>query len=382
MRVFLKTGLRRLGTGWIWALALLTLPNCALEEGGLGGPANLDRGPTPESSAVFCDIESSATPRTCATDAEVAAGLRLNEAAEAMVAGRTAPWGIDDSATARSHCGGNPEKVVFNGPYPQGMPVCINCSVIPSPHADAAAVCVAQCLDTDPGGSGSCNTRARVSVNATSPTFCFGGACSSDAVFIDSFVDPRRTSEPVAWQNAIGVATSGPDNNTLTRTLATDNTFDAGAASSQTIAQADGYVQFIATETNAARLCGLANGAPPDTVPDITDINFAIDLFKDGHFYVFENGTKILGPDSNAATLGSFGTYAPGDKFRVYVTRNNDGSGQITYAKITGPCSDGSPCPEVRFYTSLTSATYPLRVDSSFREQNGTLTDVRLVRIR
>ena len=382
MRDFLKAGLRRLGAGGIWALALLSLPNCALERGGIAGPTNLNRGSSPESSAVFCDIERPG-PRTCATDEEVAMGLRLSETAVALVAGRTAPWGIDDSPAARLSCGGSPQKVMFDGPFPEGSAVCINCSVIPFPHADATAVCVAQCLDTDAGTFGSCSTRAHVSTNAQSPTFCFGGACSSDGMFLGSgFSDPRRISEPVVWTNVINAGTFDADNNTLRRTAPFSGAFDAGATSSQTIDHGDGYVQFTAAEQDTVRLCGLSVGAPPDTNTNYTTIDFAINVFSDGYVYIFELGTQVIGPDNSGTTPGSFGPYLAGQTFRVRVKDNQDGTAQVTYTKLTGSCSDGSPCPETILHTSVVAAHYPLRVDSSLFNANATLTNVRLVRIR
>ena len=62
--------------------------------------------------------------------------------------------------------------------------------------------------------------------------------------------------------NLIGVSAVGGN---LTRTAAMTGMWDAGAASTQVIASGDGYVEFIATETNRARMAGLSSGAPPDT---------------------------------------------------------------------------------------------------------------------
>jgi hypothetical protein len=66
----------------------------------------------------------------------------------------------------------------------------------------------------------------------------------------------------------------------------------------------------------------------------------------------------------------------------VIVKDKHNGTAEISYAHITASCTDGMLCPMDVFYTSPTAATYPLRVDSSFREQGGTLGDVKLVRIR
>ncbi|PYR73389.1 MAG: hypothetical protein DMF86_20700 [Acidobacteria bacterium] len=159
------------------------------------------------------------------------------------------------------------------------------------------------------------------------------------------------------WQNRVGVDLVG---DVLVRTAATTNNFDAGAASSQTITSGDGYVQFTAVDVGTARLCGLSNGAPPDTDPSFQNISFGIDVFKDGRFYVFEQGTKIAGPDLNQ----SFGPYVAGETFRVHVKDNFDGTANVTYSRLTASCTDGSPCPE------------------TFREQSGTLSNARLVQIK
>ena len=138
------------------------------------------------------------------------------------------------------------------------------------------------------------------------------------------------------------------------------------------ISSGDGYVEFTATETDRARVAGLSSGAPPDQDPSYTGISFGIDLFSNGEISIFENGTLVR----------TFGAYVPGDKFRVKVTDNFDGTARISYARISGPCVDGKPCNETVFFTSLNAGTYPFRVDSSLFTQGATLTDVRLVRIR
>ena len=55
----------------------------------------------------------------------------------------------------------------------------------------------------------------------------------------------------------------------------------------------------------------------------------------------------------------------------------------VTYSKLTGPCNPGTPCSQDVFYTHMgAAATYPLRVDASFREVHATLTNVTIVRIQ
>ena len=148
--------------------------------------------------------------------------------------------------------------------------------------------------------------------------------------------------------------------------------WDAGAASTQVITGGDGYVEFTATETNRARMGGLSSGAPPDTDANFTDIGFGIDLFSNGEISVFESGSLI----------STFGPYAAGEKFRVKVSDNFDGTATVTYVRITGACVDGMPCTETVFHMSAVKPPYPFRVDSSLFDQGATLTNVRLVRIQ
>ena len=64
-------------------------------------------------------------------------------------------------------------------------------------------------------------------------------------------------------------------------------------------------------------------------------------------------------------------------------TGNFDGTAAITYSRVNGSCVPGTPCPDTVFYTHTGApATYPLRVDASFREQNATLANVSIVRIQ
>jgi hypothetical protein len=97
--------------------------------------------------------------------------------------------------------------------------------------------------------------------------------------------------------------------------------------------------------------------------------------------YIFESGAAQPGPIPTG-NGPSFGTYAAGDRFRVHATDDFDGTATITYARVTGPCTDGAPCAETVLYTSPNKAAYPLRVDSSFKQMGGTLANVRLARIR
>jgi hypothetical protein len=149
--------------------------------------------------------------------------------------------------------------------------------------------------------------------------------------------------EPVTWTAAAGVIVSG---NTLTKNWAT-GWGNAGAASTKTLASGDGYVEFTARETNTYRLLGLSNG---DFDKNWDDIDFALYPLADGTLRIYEGGLF----------LGTFGTYAAGDKLRIAV-----GGGVVRYYR------NG-----ILLYTSTSVPTYPLLVDSSLYTPGATLADV------
>lgn len=388
----------RWSPGWLWLVVLLALPNCGFEVGGLGVPPNLDPGPLPHSDAVFCDIETFGG-RHCASPEEIGSGIRLAAAAVAINTGAKNTIGLDESPAALARCGGAPEAVTFEGPFPDGLFACLNCgAVVPATYADSNAVCIAKCQDViaNSGVPGPPDVLAYCSANAHAATnfpisSCFMGACSTGGTLRDDFVDPRRPPEAVTWTDLIGTAASGGDGNALARLTATsppagNPPFDAGAASIQWIARGDAYVEFSAAESSLSHVAGLSQIPAgclfpcADTDAGLTDISFGISLNRDGRYYVLENGSLVPGPDINT----SFGIYAAGDRFRVSVKQSADGSNTatITYSRLTGSCIAGMPCPESVFFTHAGPASYPMRVDASFRETAAKLTDVRVVRIR
>jgi hypothetical protein len=307
--------------------------------------------------------------------------------------------GLDESPEARGRCGGEPEAVFFRGSFPDGLPVCLNCSVIgPSPakYDTPAAMCNAQCLDVsgqfdgspeDPAVRAVC-LRSMASTNWESIGSCLSGICPTGDTLSPTFVDPRRLPEAVVWGDLIGVTAAGVPGavNSITKTAGAPlGVFDAGAASTQHIARGDAYVEFSAREKNLSHVIGFSTipaACPspcPDTDPSLQDVGFSISLNRDGRFYVIESGVLAMGPDVN----GSFGTYGVDERFRVTVHDNSDGTASVTYSRITGTCVPGSPCNENAFLIrSGGPAQYPLRIDASFRELNATLADVRVVRIQ
>jgi Zn-dependent metalloprotease len=152
---------------------------------------------------------------------------------------------------------------------------------------------------------------------------------------------PSRT-EAVVWTGLVGVTASG---NSLTK-KATTGWGNAGAISTQTIAPGDGSVEFTASETTTYRMLGLSNG---NASSSYTDVDFALYLAA-GQIQVYEAGSL----------MGSFGSYATGDKMRVAVT-----AGIVSYSR------NGTV-----FYTLTGTPSYPLLVDSALYSQNATLSAV------
>jgi hypothetical protein len=376
------------GMGWFWVVVLLVLPNCAIEREGTRDVI-LDRGAPPHTSAVMCDIEANVS-RRCATADDLANGVRLGAAAIALNVGDSSHIGLDDSAEAVARCGG-PEAIVFDGPFPEGSAVCLNCSVIgpsPSPHPNADAVCVAQCRDSFDGTSDEartfCESHARASTNFPEDR-CFTDACvPGGGMLLPGFADPRRIPEPVEWGGWVGVSATG---GTLMRTAPTTGTddaaFNAGATSNQWIRRGDAYVEFSAGEGGIPHIIGFS--AVPDgctrledcpiSAPGLRDVEFTISLNSDNNVWILENG--------NTTQIGPIMGYLPGQRFRVTLTDTVDSPRGITYDQIIGTCTPGVPClktpviPEIR----IGLPRYPVRVFALFREAGATLTDVRIVHI-
>jgi alpha-tubulin suppressor-like RCC1 family protein len=148
----------------------------------------------------------------------------------------------------------------------------------------------------------------------------------------------------LVWTTASGVTISA---GSLTKTGSSG--WNAGAASTASLAAGDGFVEFTATETNTTRACGLAD---QDTSYDPAEIDFAVQLQGNADVRVYESGTL----------RGTFGSYAPGDRFRVEVQL-----GQVVYRK------NGAV-----FYTSSLDPVYPLKLDATLDTPGATLGEVRL----
>ena len=108
-------------------------------------------------------------------------------------------------------------------------------------------------------------------------------------------------------------------------------------------------------------------------------MGFGINLNAAGGVRIFENGVPLPSPPApNPDT--TWALYASGDRLRVSFADHFDGTATITYSLIPSSCA-GAGCSGMVMRT-VAGAAYPLRVDASFNQQGGTLTDVRIVRIK
>jgi hypothetical protein len=400
MRDFLKSSGRRLRAGWFWPLLLLALPTCTNDYGAFTTFREaFDPGPEPRTSVIMCDIpkvppDSANWP--CAMPMEIASLLSMSQAAVLLATSQSSTLVLDFSSDAQLQCGqGVPRKIEFYGSFPDGLAVCLNCAQIPVPYADANAACRIKCKDLvqfdalfdgqpAPGGADAfCAANAHVSTNFDGnpcyPNACLGGTPLSPP----DFVDPRRTAELVQWAVGPNDGTSASGND-LTRTApttgGTDQDFNAGSAAAQVIMNGDGWVEFEVgdsqDETQLSHVLGVSvcvspckDGDPQDNDPSLADIQFSISLNSNTNVYVIENPGLIV--------HGPYPPYMKTERFRVNFVDNHDGKATISFARS---CTAGTIC--LPFFTSASTVEYPLRVDTSFREQNATLKNVTLVRIK
>jgi len=170
-------------------------------------------------------------------------------------------------------------------------------------------------------------------------------------ITVTSAVPVATTDEDVIWTRGSNVGIVG---NALTKNAGGDN-WNAGAVSTKVLdTDANGYVETTVAETNTNRMFGLSKG---DTDQGDTDTDFAIH-FRSNTFVLVKEGGVIK------AVLGT-GSYQNADVFRVEV------SGADVLYKKNG----------VTFYTSsgvISSASYPLLVDTSLKNGGATLENVRI----
>jgi hypothetical protein len=393
MRDVLKSSGRWLSGGWYVPLILLALPACALDSSGIPNPNGFDPGTGDLSSAVMCDIPKPTLEGTpeCADATDVGIGISLSKAAVSLADGSHNSLALDFSPGAVNACNGFPRKIDHFGPFPDGKTICLNCAQqIPAKFSGPQAVCIAACKDlvsqtadmSQTQIDAFCQANARVATNFAG-NICFSGACSQAGNPLPNFNDPRRAAEPVKWTDLIGASLSG---NSLTRTAPTTGPdvadFNAGGASEQLITKGDAWVEFEANNTNLSQVLGVRGSCNdpsvcPDTDPSLTDIGFSIILNTDGFAYVIES-------DPLVTVTGPFGQYTAGERYRIHITDNNDGTATISYSRVVGSCTAGTPCNETQISQQVTATKpkYPLRINASFREQNATVANVTVMRIQ
>jgi Abnormal spindle-like microcephaly-assoc'd, ASPM-SPD-2-Hydin len=177
---------------------------------------------------------------------------------------------------------------------------------------------------------------------AASGALALTGAAGASVALSGTGTAPS-TGEAVAWMAAGGVAVSG---NTLTKNAAI-GWGNSGATSTKALMSGDGYVEHTIQETNTYRMLGLGKG---NSNNGWEDIDFGLYPMANGTLLVYEKGVL----------RGSFGNYASGDKLRIAVV-----GGVVRYYRNT-----------TLLYSSTTSPSYPVIVDTALFNPGATLASV------
>ena len=390
-------------TWWFWAFALLALPNCMLQTQGTACTdedpgCKFDAGDEPQSSAIMCDIEAPVDEGTnlCANANEmdpVLGGLPLTAGGVSLFDGFSSPFALDYSDAAKAECAGGPKKfVLVAGSFPDGFTVCLNAQQkIPSKYANATEACIAKCKELVSSGNTPfpadgadvyCQTHAHVSTNFFDPV---AGACTAGGTPDPAFFDKRRNPEDVKWIDfdPADITNINGEFNSIQRTAQSSGSYDKGPASDQIIASGDVWVEFSTLETTTGKVVSLRESCKdaalcPDTDHTLNTIGWGLMLSEDGYPHVVEskNGLDIGGPQGNP--------YKIGERYRVRAMDNHDGTARIEMDRFES--CDPAPlnpvnCTYTQLWISSIPAIYPLRVDTSMRDENATLSNVTLMRI-
>lgn len=161
-----------------------------------------------------------------------------------------------------------------------------------------------------------------------------------------------RDPSPGAWSVSMSTTTGlvtidCASGNTLQKTGGVNATYDAGIASTETFA-GDGYVECVAETSALERFFGLSQ---TDTNVNYTSIQFAIH-FDNGNLRIWESGSD----------KGNQGTYVTDDVIRIRRI------GTAIYYQKNG----------TTFYTSLSTSSAALRIDTSFYHSSARLRCVRM----
>ncbi len=156
----------------------------------------------------------------------------------------------------------------------------------------------------------------------------------------------RQVLEEVVWDNdeLVNLVANG---NNLTKVQG-GNSWTGGAASSNTV-NANGYFQFVATETNSRRMAGLSDS---NINSNFNTIDFAFYLQSNSNLGIYENGSN----------RGNFGTYSTGDTLRIAAE-----NGSIYYYRN-----------QELLRIAPTAPSLPLLVDISMRDVNSTISNAAI----
>jgi hypothetical protein len=345
---------------------LMLLTGCVFT--GLGSSEVEEYAPGME--GIFCYIDAGALDE-CASETEIAMGVDVADIYNTgFWAGRSSKYGLKYSPEADAKCGqGKPFKVHLQGAFPEGNPVCVDANKLftvgpgksmPEPLSNLRAkvtnTCKAWCrehkwVDGD-GNEYNCDSVSSQPFLPSQTFLPIPNACTESKIFRADFQDLRRMKpKPVVWTAVSGVQVNS---NGLTKALLA-LAWNAGAASSPPALQDsnDGFLEFMATETNTRRRIGLAKGED-DFDAGEKDITFAVELDENGQLSVYES----TGQDPTLKSTGV--TYATGDRIRIAVQ-----SRVVQYFK------NGD-----LFFTSDVAAEYPLRVSASFFHPGATIRNV------
>jgi hypothetical protein len=351
-----------------------------------------DRGPGPKDDVIFCEIEDLETPRRCGNAWDGRFGRDLRNGALDLLTDQASRVGLDAinprTVETCTVTGDEmpPEAIVFLGPTPYGGAECVDGERYDDPGMVAYG-CYERCLekfsDDDPVPTQDvldhCGAHARPAVNASSAV---GQACEKGALKKD-FIDPRRFTTPVRWTNLRGVDTEGLGSNTLRRIEPTTTPadpvtegFDTGATSEQVIRWGNAYVEFQTNELGTAKLLGVSQGADNRDWTKL-DVDFGLRLTVLGRVLISRNGALV----EKAPGDPVWANYQPGDRFRISLKQVDTATARVVFEQVMAPCDSWTFCMAVPIADAGTIA-YPVRVDTSLKEQDGTLSDVRIVYIQ
>jgi len=153
------------------------------------------------------------------------------------------------------------------------------------------------------------------------------------------------TSQNIAWTNKVGVTVDGA--NTLSKTASTG--WNAGATGANQPFQGDGAVEWVASETNTARMVGLSYTNVDNSY---TSLNYALYTNHFGNLYAFESGVNTR----------TYGAYQTGDVLRV------ERVGATIFYSVNG----------VPFYTSTVPSGGSVFADTSLYHTGSTIQGVKI----